>query len=67
MISDEEYAYVENVISELCEESYGSRGHFYEKYGSAIQFSLLPLIAALESLLKTDPEKALNLAVSLYE
>lgn len=66
MTLNENTTETENIISELREEGTGSRGVFYENYGSAIRFLLVPLAELLEATKHEHPELTDRVADSIY-
>jgi len=67
MINDltpEEQETFDNIINLMKEEGSGSRGVFYENFGSSIRNTLVPLAEILEE--SPDKQKALEVATSLY-
>lgn len=64
-LSSEEQQELEEIINEMREEGEGSRGIFYENFGSAIRSSLVPLAELLEQ--STDKAKALEVARKLRQ
>lgn len=60
-----QYQEVKEVARTIREEAEGSRGAYYEAFGSAIHPVLSSLADSIESLMETDFRTALNLAKSL--
>lgn len=66
MTLNENTTETENIISELREEGTGSRGTFYENYGSSIHPLLVPLAELLDATKHEHPELADRVAESIY-
>lgn len=65
MLTTEEI--IEEIRSECsCPEHRGSRGVFYENFGSGFSRSLHNLALTLDAVKQTNPELAHSLAKSLY-
>lgn len=56
---------VDEIINEMKEEGQGSRGVFYENFGSGIQASLLPLAELLEVSREAHPALVEQVAIAL--
>lgn len=55
-----------DIIRELREEGEGSRGTFYENYGSSIKPTLTPLADLLEAAQEEHPDLVKRVAEAIY-
>lgn len=63
ILNDEQQRELDAIIEEMKEEGEGSRGIFYENFGSSISSALLPLAKLIEE--SPDKETALKVALLL--
>lgn len=63
-LTDEEQKELDNIIELMVEESEGSRGVFYENFGSSIRNTLKPLAEILQE--SPNKKKALEVARMFY-
>lgn len=63
-LTQEEQEKLDDIIDLMIEEGTGSRGVFYENFGSSISKTLIPLAEILKE--SPDKKKALEVAISLY-